>query len=64
MLPGKRPLHMRNESEPRKRSVAAAITVSGVTATIYDAGRRYRNHVNRARSCLRALVLTPSSAVT
>ncbi len=33
---------MKDESDPRKRSIATAIAVSGIHATIYDAGRRYR----------------------
>ena len=56
VLPGQRRLHMKDESEPRKRSIAAAIAVSGGRATIYDAGRRYRTERERRSACLRALV--------
>lgn len=56
VLPGQRRLHMKDESEPRKRSIAAAIAVSGARATIYDAGRRYRTERERRSACLRALV--------
>jgi hypothetical protein len=57
VLPGQRRPHMKDESESRKRSIATAITVSGVTATIYDAGRRYRDERERRTACLHALVL-------
>jgi hypothetical protein len=57
VLPGQRRLHMKDESESRKRSIATAIAVSGVTATIYDAGRRYRDERARRAACLHALVL-------
>jgi len=57
VLPGQRRPHMKDESESRKRSIATAITVSGVTATIYDAGRRYRDERERRAACLHALVL-------
>jgi hypothetical protein len=57
VLPGQRRLHMKDESESRKRSIATAIAVSGVTATIYDAGRRYRDERERRAACLHALVL-------
>jgi hypothetical protein len=56
VLPGQRRLHMKDENDQRRRSIAAAIVVSGVTATIYDAGRRYRNERERRAACLRALV--------
>jgi hypothetical protein len=56
VLPGQRRLHMKDESDQRRRSIATAIAVSGVTATIYDAGRRYRNERERRAACLHALV--------
>lgn len=57
VLPGQRRLHMKDESDPRRRSIATAIAVSGVTATVYDAGRRYRNERERRAACLHALVV-------
>ena len=57
MLPGQRRLHMKDESDPRKRSIVTAIAVSQVQATVYDAGRRYRNERERRAACLRALVV-------
>ena len=57
VLPGQRRLHMKDENDQRRRSIATAIAVSGVTATIYDAGRRYRNERERRAACLRALII-------
>ncbi len=57
VLPGQRRLHMKDENDQRRRSIATAITVSGVTATIYDAGRRYRNERERRAACLHALII-------
>jgi hypothetical protein len=57
VLPGQRRLHMKDESDQRRRSIATAITVSGITATIYDAGRRYGNERERRAACLHALVI-------
>jgi len=56
VLPGQRRLHMKDENDQRRRSIATTIAVSGVTATIYDAGRRYRNERDRRAACLRALI--------
>jgi hypothetical protein len=47
---------MKDESDSRKRSIATAISVSEVQATIYDAGRRYRNERERRAACLRAII--------
>lgn len=57
VLPGQHRLHMKDENDQRRRSITTAITVSGVTATIYDAGRRYRNERERRAACLHALVI-------
>ncbi len=57
VLPGQRRLHMKDESDSRKRSIATAVAVSGVTATIYGAGRRHRNERERRAACLTALVV-------
>ena len=64
VLPGQRRLHMKDENDSRKRSLATAIAVSGVHATIYDAGRRYRNERERRAACLRAVVQTRRRAGT
>jgi hypothetical protein len=57
VLPGQRRLHMKDENNQRRRSIATAISVSGVTATVCDAGRRYRNERERRAACLHALVI-------
>jgi hypothetical protein len=57
VLPGQRRLHMKDESDSRKRSIATAIAVSGIQATIYDAGRRHRTERERRAECLRSLVV-------
>lgn len=57
VLPGQRRLHMKDESDQRRRSITTAIAVSGITATIYDAGRRYPTERDRRAACLHALVL-------
>jgi hypothetical protein len=51
------PLHMKDENDQRRRSIATAIAVSGVNATIYDAGQRYQNERKRRAACLRALII-------
>ena len=53
---------MKDESDPRKRSIATAIAVSEVRATIYDAGRHYRNERERRAACLRAIVEDAAAA--
>jgi len=56
ILPGQRRLHMKDENDQRKRSIAAAITSSDVRATIYTAERRYRTERDSRAACLQALV--------
>jgi hypothetical protein len=56
VLKGQRRVHMKKESDPRKRAIAAAICGAGVTATVYDAGSRYRNELDARAACLRGLV--------
>jgi hypothetical protein len=57
VLPGQRRLHMKDKSNSRKRSIATVLAVSGVTATIYDAGRRHQDERERRAACLTALVV-------
>lgn len=57
VLPGQRRLHMKNESDQRKRAIAAVIAGSGIVATVYDAGRRYRTDRDRRAACLQALIV-------
>lgn len=55
-LPGQRRLHMKSESDPRKRMIASAIVDAGVRATVYNAGSSYKNERDRRAACLQALV--------
>lgn len=59
ILPRQRGLHMKGESDPRRREIADTIVrmgdVLGVQAVIYNAGRVGTEKVRRAR-CLEALV--------
>ena len=57
VLPGQRRLHMNDESDPRRKSIAAAIVDNPLSAVVYDAGRRHRNERERRAACLRALVV-------
>lgn len=56
VLPGQRRLHMNAESDPRRRVIADAVLASGITAVVYDAGRRYPTERDRRRACLHAVV--------
>jgi hypothetical protein len=56
LLPGQRRLHMKDESDPRRRAIVSAIVASPVHATVYNAGRRYPTERERRRACLRCLV--------
>jgi hypothetical protein len=56
VLPGQRRLHMNAESDSRRKLIAALVATSPVTATIYDAGRRYPTERDRRATCLQALV--------
>ncbi len=56
VLPGQRRLHMKDERDSRKRSIATAISASGIQAVIYDAGVRYPRESERRAACLTALV--------
>ena len=56
VLPGQRRLHMKDESDPRKRLIASAIAGSGVRATVYEASSDYRTEREARAACLRELV--------
>lgn len=56
LLPGQRYLHMKDEKDGRKRTIAQAFVGAGVEATIYCAGAEYRNERERRSACLRALI--------
>lgn len=56
VLPGQRRLHMKAESDRRRRSIATAVAATGIRATVYDAGSRYRTDLERRAACLEAVV--------
>jgi hypothetical protein len=65
LLPGQRYLHMKNESDGRKRTIAKAFTAAEVKATVYRASSSaYRTERERRAACLRALVSDHSQAET
>lgn len=64
VMKGQRRLHMKKESESRKRAIADALCNTGLSCTIYDAGRRYRAELDARAACLRALVNDVRSEVS
>ena len=56
VLPGQNRIHMAKERDPRRRAIADAICRAGVTATIYDAGCRYRDPLDARAACLQAII--------
>ena len=47
---------MKKESEPRKRSITAAIAASGIQAVVYTADRHARAELTAREACLNALI--------
>jgi hypothetical protein len=57
VLPGQNRIHMAKEGNARRREIVDTICNAGVTATVYDAGRRYGSDELAARAAgLRAIV--------
>jgi len=56
VLPGQRRVHMKKESEPRKRLIADTIAGSSVEAVIFDAGNGYGSELDARRACLQAVM--------
>jgi len=56
VLPGQRRLHMKAESDPRRRTITSAIVDTGIQATVYDAATRYLTQLHGRAACLRAVV--------
>lgn len=49
LKPGQHHLHMKDEADGRKETIAKTLAAADLRATVYDAGRRYRTQV-RARA--------------
>jgi len=55
LKPGQRHLHMKDEADGRKETIAKALSAADLHATVYDAGRR-RTQVLARAACLSALI--------
>ena len=66
LKPGQHHLHMKDEADGRKETIAKTLAAADLRATVYDAGRRYRTQVRARAACLAALVddLAASDAET
>jgi hypothetical protein len=56
VLRGQNRIHMAKESNTRRRQIAAAICEASVTATIYDAGHRYKDPLDARKACLEGVI--------
>jgi hypothetical protein len=56
IAPGRRRLHMHNETSRRRRIVASTLVTMPLTATMYDAARNFRTDLEARGACLTALV--------
>lgn len=55
IVPGRRRLHMHNETARQRRIVASTLAAMPLTATMYDASRNYRTDLEARGACLTAL---------
>lgn len=58
---GQRSIHMKTESDSRRRQIVQALAVLDVQAIVYDAGRRYRSERAARQACFARLVADLSS---
>ncbi|WP_125775112.1 hypothetical protein [Antribacter gilvus] len=56
VLPGQRRLHMKTESDVRRRQILSTFDHAGFTVRIYRADTNFKNDIMRRRACLDALV--------
>lgn len=56
VLSGQRRIHMKSESDTRRRVILTAFEEHGFTATIYRAGTTYKTDLDRRAACLKQLV--------
>ena len=62
LLPGQRRLHMKNESDRRRRKILSVVADLSLTARLYDAGAASRPQLVRRRACIDAIVLEATQA--
>lgn len=62
IMPGQRRLHMKKESDARRSAIIDAITATGATAVVYNAGRSGRHELDARDACLRAVVADAAAA--
>ncbi|AOS95124.1 hypothetical protein AN931_23285 [Mycobacterium intracellulare subsp. chimaera] len=56
LKPGQQHLHMKDEADGRKETIAKTLAAADLRATVYDAGRRHHTQVLARAACLSALV--------
>lgn len=56
LRPGQHYLHMKNEADGRKETIAKSLVAADLQATVYDAGRRHRTQLLARAACLSALI--------
>ncbi len=56
LKPGQHRLHMKDESDGRKETIAKALVAANLRATVYDAGRRHGSQLLARTACLSALI--------
>lgn len=56
LKPGQKHLHMKDEADGRKETIAKTLVSANLRATVYNAGRRHGNQVRARAACLAALV--------
>lgn len=56
VLPGQKRLHMKTQSEPRKRMILSRFQALGYSATVYRAGPDFKRELDGREACLERLV--------
>ncbi|MEB3068213.1 hypothetical protein [[Mycobacterium] vasticus] len=56
LLPQQRYIHMKDEGDGRKQTIAKNFVGAGVEAIVYDAGQRYRTQLAARAACMRGLI--------
>lgn len=62
ITPGRRRLHMNHEHDRHRRVIVSALATMSITATVYDAARRYPTDRAARAACFAALVKDLASA--